>query len=80
MGPRGGQVRSVRGGLGEALGAVETRILFRDGFRRILFVAVGTGLDIQFFPPGRDIVGVDISERMLEKARPRVEAYPGSSS
>lgn len=44
---------------------------------KILFLAVGTGLDIAFFPPGQDIVGIDISDRMLEKARPRAEAYPG---
>jgi ubiquinone/menaquinone biosynthesis C-methylase UbiE len=47
------------------------------GDGKILLVAVGTGLDIQFFPPGRDVVGVDISERMIEKARPRAAAYPG---
>ncbi len=47
------------------------------GSGKILFVAVGTGLDIQFFPAGLDIVGVDLSDRMLEKARPRVAAYPG---
>ena len=47
------------------------------GDGKILFVAVGTGLDIQFFPPGKRIEGVDISERMLEKARPRAEAYQG---
>lgn len=44
---------------------------------RILFLAVGTGLDIQFFPPDRDIVGIDISPKMLEIARPRAEAYAG---
>lgn len=44
---------------------------------KILFVAVGTGLEIAFFPPGQDIVGIDISDRMLEKARPRAEGYPG---
>ncbi|MBF0263404.1 MAG: class I SAM-dependent methyltransferase [Magnetococcales bacterium] len=44
---------------------------------RILFAALGTGLDIVFFPPGRDIAAIDISPRMLERARPRVEAYPG---
>jgi ubiquinone/menaquinone biosynthesis C-methylase UbiE len=45
---------------------------------RILFLAVGTGLDIPFFPPGLEITGIDISPRMLEKARPRVEAYEGT--
>ena len=43
-----------------------------------LFVAIGTGQDIRFFPPGRDVVGVDISARMLDLARPRVKAYSGT--
>jgi len=49
--------------------------LMGDG--RILFLAVGTGLDIHFFPEGRSIVGIDISPRMLERAQPRVDAYRG---
>jgi ubiquinone/menaquinone biosynthesis C-methylase UbiE len=44
---------------------------------QVLFVAVGTGLDIQFFPPHQDIVGIDISTKMLEKAQPRAALYPG---
>jgi len=48
------------------------------GEGRILFLAVGTGLDISFFPEGRSIVGIDISPRMLEVAKPRVEAYRGT--
>ena len=48
------------------------------GDGRILFLAVGTGLDVSFFPPGRHILGIDISDRMLEKAKPRVDAYDGS--
>jgi ubiquinone/menaquinone biosynthesis C-methylase UbiE len=47
------------------------------GSGRILLAAVGTGLDIPFFPPGCEIVGIDISEGMLEKARPRAQAYRG---
>ena len=50
----------------------------RMGNGRILFLAVGTGLDVPFFPPGRTIVGIDISDGMLEKARPRAEAYDGT--
>jgi ubiquinone/menaquinone biosynthesis C-methylase UbiE len=50
----------------------------RMGEGRILFLAVGTGLDIPFFPGGRSIVGIDISQRMLDKARPRAEAYDGA--
>ncbi len=45
---------------------------------RILFLAVGTGLDIACFPPGKEIVAIDISPKMLEKAAPRAEAYPGN--
>jgi ubiquinone/menaquinone biosynthesis C-methylase UbiE len=44
---------------------------------KILFLAVGTGLDIQFFPAGQEITGIDISPRMLDNAQPRAEAYPG---
>ncbi len=44
---------------------------------RILFVALGTGLDIACFPPGRKLVAIDISPRMIERARPRVAAYDG---
>jgi ubiquinone/menaquinone biosynthesis C-methylase UbiE len=54
------------------------RRLFSLMWGKVLFVAIGTGQDIQFFPPGQDIVGVDISDRMLGAARPRAEAYPGS--
>ena len=44
---------------------------------RVLFVAVGTGLDISYFPSEADIVGIDISDGMLAKARSRAAAYPG---
>ncbi|MBW2421375.1 MAG: class I SAM-dependent methyltransferase [Deltaproteobacteria bacterium] len=49
----------------------------RMGDGQILFLAVGTGLDIQFFPEGKSITGIDISDRMLDKARPRADAYSG---
>ncbi len=45
---------------------------------KILFLALGTGLDIGCFPPGRDITAIDISPKMVEKAEPRVAAYPGN--
>lgn len=51
--------------------------LFSKMDGKILFVAVGTGLDITSFPPGKDITGIDISPKMLEKAAPRANAYPG---
>ena len=51
--------------------------LFSTMDGRVLFLAVGTGLDIRCFPPGQDITGIDISPKMLEKAKPRVAAYRG---
>ncbi len=44
----------------------------------ILFVALGTGLDIAAFPAGRDITAIDISPKMVEMARQRVASYDGS--
>ena len=43
----------------------------------ILFLALGTGLDIPSFPRGQTITAIDISPRMLELAEPRVAAYEG---
>jgi len=54
------------------------RKLFANMRGRVLFVAVGTGQDIRFFPPGRDITGIDISPRMLAKAGERAALYAGS--
>lgn len=53
------------------------RELFSAMQGKVLFLAVGTGLDIQSFPPGQDIIGIDISPKMLEKAAARAAAYPG---
>lgn len=61
--------------------AVPKRKFFSGmGTGRILFVAVGTGLDIQFFPPNRNITAVDISEGMIRQAVPRAAAYNGRLS
>jgi ubiquinone/menaquinone biosynthesis C-methylase UbiE len=45
---------------------------------KILFLALGTGLDIEFFPPGRHIKAIDISPGMLEQAKVRINAYDGT--
>jgi len=47
---------------------------------KVLFVAVGTGLDIRHFPPGLDIVAIDISEGMLRRAAKRAAHYRGALS
>ena len=54
------------------------RRLFSLMSGKVLFVGIGTGLDIQFFPPRQEIVAVDISPRMLQKAVSRADAYPGT--
>jgi len=43
----------------------------------LFFAAVGTGNDFKFLPPGLDIVGLDISPQMLERARPLAAEYQG---
>ncbi len=53
------------------------RELFAAMQGKILFLALGTGLDIEFFPPGQDIFAIDISPKMLALAAPRIAAYPG---
>jgi phosphatidylethanolamine/phosphatidyl-N-methylethanolamine N-methyltransferase len=55
-----------------------------DTVRRIapaslLEVGVGTGLMLARYPETTSVVGVDISEPMLEKARARAQALPGRS-
>lgn len=45
---------------------------------RVLFLAVGTGLEVRFFPSGAGITGIDISSGMLRQAVPRAAEYEGS--
>jgi ubiquinone/menaquinone biosynthesis C-methylase UbiE len=51
--------------------------LFSHMHGRILFLALGTGLDIEAFPPGKHITAIDISPKMLEVAQPRIACYQG---
>lgn len=41
-------------------------------------VAAGTGNDFEFLPPGRSIVALDISAKMLERAAEKAAAYEGT--
>jgi ubiquinone/menaquinone biosynthesis C-methylase UbiE len=52
--------------------------LFRRMEGRVLFVAVGTGLDVKHFPPNLEIVAIDISDEMLRRAAPRCRRYAGN--
>ena len=47
------------------------------GQGEILFLAVGTGLDIPAFPEQRNITGIDISQKMLDVAAERAADYAG---
>lgn len=40
---------------------------------RILFIGIGTGEDLKFIPKGLEIVGVDITDEMLDIARKKAE-------
>lgn len=40
---------------------------------RILEVGIGTGLNLSLYPPDCELVGIDISERMLEKGQAKTE-------
>jgi phosphatidylethanolamine/phosphatidyl-N-methylethanolamine N-methyltransferase len=48
--------------------------LFRHARGRILDAGVGTGCNMPFYPPGAEVVGVDMSIRMLDRARERARA------
>jgi ubiquinone/menaquinone biosynthesis C-methylase UbiE len=46
-------------------------LLFEGLAGRILDAGVGTGRNIQFYPPGAEVVGVDLSPAMLARAERR---------
>ena len=54
------------------------RELYSNMQGKVLFLALGTGLDIPLFPTGLDITAIDISPKMLKQAEPRVAAYDGN--
>lgn len=67
----------MNGGGPEKRWADAKKELFSHMDGNILFLAVGTGLDIEHFPEGKTITGIDISPKMLERAESRANAYPG---
>lgn len=54
------------------------RTFFAPMHGKVLFLAAGTGLDFQFFPPNQHVTAIDISPKMLEKAAPRAKQYNGT--
>ncbi len=57
---------------------IKRELFSHMGTGKILLVAVGSGLDFEHFPAGRDILGIDISTKMLEKAGARATHYEAS--
>jgi ubiquinone/menaquinone biosynthesis C-methylase UbiE len=53
------------------------RELFKKILGKTLMVAAGTGNDFKFFPPGLDVVALDISPKMLAKAAVKAARYDG---
>jgi ubiquinone/menaquinone biosynthesis C-methylase UbiE len=51
--------------------------LFSHMQGKILFLALGTGLDIPAWPKGQHITAIDISPGMLAEAQDRIAAYDG---
>lgn len=68
----------MAGGGAEARWKPFKQNLFANMQGRILFLALGTGLDIPTFPPGQDITAIDISPKMLAQAAPRIATYDGT--
>ena len=52
--------------------------LFERMTGRCLMVAAGTGNDFRYFPPGLEIVAIDVSPAMVERARRRGALYHGN--
>lgn len=52
--------------------------MFANMQGKVLFMALGTGLDIPAFPPGQHITAIDISPKMLAEAEKRIAAYDGT--
>ena len=52
--------------------------LFAQMKGKVLFMALGTGLDIPAFPPGQQITAIDISPKMIEQAQKRIAEYDGT--
>lgn len=55
-------------------GSDRRRRLLAQARGSVLEVGVGTGANFSHYPPGVELVGIDLSERMLERARRRAQA------
>jgi ubiquinone/menaquinone biosynthesis C-methylase UbiE len=63
----------------DAMGGRARRRRVIEGARgEVLEVGVGTGRNLDLYPPEAQVTGIDISERMLDRARRRAEALGGA--
>lgn len=46
----------------------------------VLEVAIGTGRNLEFYPPNSRIVGIDLSEGMLEQAKTKIQKLFGAKN
>ncbi|MFK7730228.1 MAG: class I SAM-dependent methyltransferase [Pseudomonadales bacterium] len=68
----------MAGGAAEERWLPKKTELFSHMQGKILFLALGTGLDIPAFPTGQTIETIDISTEMLKQAQTRLDAYDGN--
>ena len=55
-----------------------TKLFSQAAGQRILEVGVGTGKNLPYYPPGKSVMGIDISDRMLAVARKKAAHVNGS--
>ena len=49
--------------------------LLKDAFGKTLEIGIGTGKNLEHYPPGVSITGIDTSDKMLKFARKRANGY-----
>ncbi len=52
------------------------KALLKEARGKTLEVGIGTGKNIEHYPPGVELTGIDFSEKMLERARRRAHNHP----
>jgi len=55
------------------------RLVFDGLTGRILDAGVGTGRNVEFYPAGAEVIGIDISPAMLARAERRLKLSPASA-
>jgi SAM-dependent methyltransferase len=53
------------------------RWLLRQAKGRVLEIGIGTGATLRLYPPDSNVVGLDVSQRMLERAGRRARGMAG---